>query len=58
MLLDQEKGKDEEGKAARIYRKLIDMGHLAEELTWIVENAVKIDVQAKIKEVKKRKKAK
>ncbi len=58
MELDEEKNKDEEGKAARIYRKLISMGHLAEELTWIVEKAVKTNVQEKIKDAKKSKKTK
>jgi len=45
-LLAEEKGKGENSKAARIYGKLINMGHLAEELTWILETTVKTNVQA------------
>jgi len=51
-LLAEEKGKGEDSKAAKIYGKLINMGHLAEELTWILETAVKTNVQAEFQDVK------
>ncbi len=52
LVLAQEGDKSEEGKAARVYRKLIDIGHLAEELTWIVEIATKSYVQAIVQNAK------
>lgn len=57
-VLAEEKGKDEQGKAARIYGKLINIGHLAEELTSMIDTAVKTNVQAGFEDVKHSKEAK
>ncbi len=58
LVLDEERNKGEEGKPARIYKKLINMGHLAEELTWILEKAMETGAQAKTEDVRDRMKAK
>lgn len=51
-LLAEEKSKGEDSKAVRIYGKLINTSHLAEQLTWILEIAIKTNVQAEFQDVK------
>jgi hypothetical protein len=58
LVLDEEKRKGKDGKATRVYKRLIDMGHLAEELTWIVEKAMETGTPAMIEDARDTMKAK
>ncbi len=58
LVLDEEKRKGKDGKATRVYKRLIDMGHLAEELTWIVEKAMETGTPARIEDARDTMKAK
>ncbi len=51
-VLEEERSKGEEGKFARAYKRLVNMGHLAQELTWIMEKSMETGTPAKIEEVR------